>query len=386
MKTLLLVALVAAGACGKKANDDGRPKLPQTPSLSAPVVSLSQSFIDAVQDNQPGSVAALVEQGASPDTLLPDGSTPLTYSVMRGHITMTEALLNAGARPDKRDMNGETPLFLALKNRNDELARVLVTHGANINARDSQQRTPLMLAIIFSNSSLANWLMEHGADVSLRDSRGRDALALARENNLTGLVGALRTQVVVTNEEGSGGDSQLWQNALDSADPAVITQALQTTPALARSVVNPGAMTQAISLEESETSLQILRILLDAGVSPNGTPQDARAPLTQVAENGREAHTSLLLERGAQVHQPDDTGKSALVYAIQNRHLKVVRALIAKDAPRRYNVRVNGDEIRFEACALAREAKELAEDREERELSKEILKVLRCGWRGLFSI
>ncbi len=92
MKTLLLVALVALSACGKKANDDGTPKVPRVPGTAGEAFSQTQAFVDAVQDDRPSIVESLLAQGANPDTLLPDGSTPLTYSILRNNNSTVDAL------------------------------------------------------------------------------------------------------------------------------------------------------------------------------------------------------------------------------------------------------------------------------------------------------
>ena len=63
--------------------------------------------------------------GRDPDERMPDGSTPLIYSVRHGNLDMVKILLRYGAKLDAIDKSGQTALDWAIKNKNEEILSTL---------------------------------------------------------------------------------------------------------------------------------------------------------------------------------------------------------------------------------------------------------------------
>lgn len=59
------------------------------------------------------AVRVLIAAGANPDTLAPDGATPLHQAVQAGKLELIRALAEGGATLDARNRDGLTPLYLA---------------------------------------------------------------------------------------------------------------------------------------------------------------------------------------------------------------------------------------------------------------------------------
>jgi ankyrin repeat protein len=114
-------------------------------------------------------VAALLERGANPDTINSYGSRPLSEAVKVGDARLVEMLLEAGADVEARNEDEQTALMLATRTGSIEVAEQLVRHGADVNAKEAWRgQTPLMWAADAGFSGVTKFLIDHGADVTSR--------------------------------------------------------------------------------------------------------------------------------------------------------------------------------------------------------------------------
>ena len=73
----------------------------------------------------------LARYGRDPNERMPDGSTPLIYSVRHGYVDMVKLLLRHGAKLDAIDNSGQTAMDWARKNKNDEMLSILTHYESN---------------------------------------------------------------------------------------------------------------------------------------------------------------------------------------------------------------------------------------------------------------
>lgn len=380
MKTLLLVCLVALVGCGKKAKDDGSPSANSTAARSAGTVG--EQFVDAVEANNPRHAETLLRQGANPNVLLSDGSTPLTYSIVRNNASLVDVLLRNGSDPDKIDKNGETPIILALKNRNDPLVRMLVVHGANINTRDARLRTPLMLSVIIEEAELAEWLIERGADINLRDNRDRDALSIAREMGQSHLATTIQVRILTVR---GGSDEEILTGLFERSEVMALREFLLRRPDVLKIKLVPGFIARAVDMPNEKSSVEALELLLGYGLSAEGDRPEIITPAIMAAKAGKLAQLRTLLKNGADIEAMDESDKTALIVAINHRQLAVVDYLIEMKAQKNYEVPGADGRVKHQACVYGRQARENAPSTALKKVSEEILKKLGCGLRGLFS-
>lgn len=90
----------------------------------------SRRFVAAVARGDAAQVAALVRQGADPDTADRSGWTGLHQAAETGDLGLARVLLEAGAHPDLRSRARGTPLDVAERGGRLELARLLRLFGA----------------------------------------------------------------------------------------------------------------------------------------------------------------------------------------------------------------------------------------------------------------
>ena len=111
--------------------------------------------------------------GASPNSRLPNGDTPLTLA---RHPLIVLSLLSAGADPNVRGSTGATPLLAAVERGEKAIAKILLEHGADVNRGTDSGVTPLMIASRDGRLDLVQLLLSHGADATLHDQRGFTAV------------------------------------------------------------------------------------------------------------------------------------------------------------------------------------------------------------------
>jgi ankyrin repeat protein len=272
------------------------------------------------------------------------GLTPLLYAARAGCLRCVVAIVGAGANVDKPNPDGMTPMIMALDNGYPTVATYLLDRGANPNTWDWWGRTPLYVAITMRGGpdnrqgprppeSLAfiTALLEAGVNPNPqlafkepsrggRDNRFRDDLLT------TGATPLLRAAQTFDDDVVR---ALLAHGALvDLPNASGVTPFMAAAGVGARtgaSVLGPGAPDNVVTL-----SLATMEILRSAGADVNAritdvtsltgriartntmTNKQGQTALFQVAELGRTAVVTYLLEHGAKVDLRDDAGKTAL--------------------------------------------------------------------------
>ncbi|RNF38782.1 ankyrin repeat domain-containing protein [Planococcus salinus] len=123
-------------------------------------------------------VQEMVEQGADPDTLNPDGYPVLFTAIRNNKTDIAEHLLDWGADPgyvgydtSERSMsNSATPLMLAAERGNVPLIEDLVYRGVDVDQQNEVGETALMFAVYHDRLNAAQTLVAFGADTQVRDN------------------------------------------------------------------------------------------------------------------------------------------------------------------------------------------------------------------------
>ncbi len=115
------------------------------------------------------------------------GMTPLDYAVEQNDIGSVLALIHAGADVNARSNTGRTALSWAALHGYIEIARALAQAGADLNVKDAQGGTPFTLAFEAGHFEVVQALIKAGADadpsqvrkdVNAQDGSGNGAILL----------------------------------------------------------------------------------------------------------------------------------------------------------------------------------------------------------------
>lgn len=346
--TLMVIALVAAGADIEARNDRGETPLHvATKNRHQPVVDkllalgadpVAVDDLDRVPrppvcDWTDGdffarapldAVLVCIEAGADVHARGEWDETPLHLLVDHGSsgddpAGIIAAFVEAGADLNARDHWGDTPLHGAV-GRSTDLAAALLDAGADVNARDNRGGTPLhRIAGVRSGesaTSAVSLLVEAGADVHATDRGGRTALHRALQRDEPVHVSKL---IELGSDIAARDDSGHVANPTDCARMNSATFFHLASTEMVVGCIEGGADVNARSegwggpLWPGSTPLHfvsagagdpvVVSLLLEAGADVNARDRSGYSPLHRAAErNDNPDMITMLLDAGAEVN------------------------------------------------------------------------------------
>jgi ankyrin repeat protein len=129
----------------------------------------------------------LLNMGANPNEVGPDGTTPLHQAALHSDPAMVALLLSKGASVDVRSKDGALPIHDAALGKSAEVVRFLAAKGASIASvtQDEMAQTPLHMAASFGRLEVIKALLDLGASIDVKDAKGRTPLDVAIANSQT---------------------------------------------------------------------------------------------------------------------------------------------------------------------------------------------------------
>lgn len=278
------------------------------------------ALITAVEQRKHRILEQLLEGGARADA--PMEAAMLQIAVRNRDTESIAILLRFGADANGFDREGITPLFAATRAQCFESAKVLVKHGANCNlSAGPDSESPLSLAATHNLIDLVQLYLANGGDANHILEGGQTAL-VACMNKVASpkLVECVLTAGADANAKNGEGTTALFQaiqaNRIDlmvvlldhGANPNLPgpkhplwpstykPKALQLL--LSRGADHkktPGVMELAASLKKLES----VKILVEAGVSPNVRKDGVYTPLCSAIRDNSPEIFHYLLEHGA---------------------------------------------------------------------------------------
>ena len=106
----------------------------------------------------------LLENEAQANYTDNDGTTPLSWAARNGHGAVVKTLLENGAKVNATGNDGETPLSWATKNGHESIVEVLTGKSAPVNTTNTEDRAPISWAVYYGHESIVRLLLEHGAN------------------------------------------------------------------------------------------------------------------------------------------------------------------------------------------------------------------------------
>ena len=155
----------------------------------SPRVHSQASLAERIQAGDRKAALEMIRAGANVNEAQADGATPLHWAVYRVDVELVEQLLKRGAKSDVANRYGASPLAEAVKVANTKLVEMLLNAGANVEAANEDGQTPLMLAARTGVVEVAEALVRHRAGVNAKEQwRGQTALMWAAAQNHADMV------------------------------------------------------------------------------------------------------------------------------------------------------------------------------------------------------
>ncbi len=185
-------------------------------------------------------VVKLLREANANDSVL--NWTPLMNAIVFGSLSDCEALIQGGADLNARDSWERTPWLLSLQVGNVEKAKLLLDAGSDRNARGRCGKVPFEYAIENNHLDVLRWLLANGFDP-----------AMVNDFNEAPLLGAVRADSLESVAILLHGGASIFQKVRD--DEMAIHHA---------------------------TSVEMVRLLVEAGADLNEINDEARAKLTNI--------------------------------------------------------------------------------------------------------
>lgn len=280
-----------------------------------------------------------------------NGRTMLMYA-LGSSVEIVNLLITAGADVNRRDSSGRSvwdfaPTWGPLS---VEKWRALIQAGLDVNSRGTKDETPLISvcsgyvspatndSYIQSRCAIVQLLLDAGAGVNVVDQYNDSPLRAAAAAGNGEVVKILRNAGSNPNQLGSGTRSALFEAAIHGHGKiaqSLLQGGAQVEAAtlgsrfshLSGYLIDVEGVTPLIAAAENG-SLEVVRLLVDAGADVNRPDSSGFTPLMGAARAGHAKMVEFLLERGARLDAVDASGRNALTHAVEFKHRQEIAPVL----------------------------------------------------------
>ena len=301
------------------------------------LVTYRAAALDIIPLNQ-----VLLEQGLI--TLKPNADyccTSLHIAAREGAINLARLLIKNGTDINSRDIDSRTPLHIAAQYAESGMVRLLLAHCANVEAVDGLGRTPLHVACDGKAAQeCVTILLDAGANVDARDEDGFTVLETAIRDDQSELALLLLARGANVENRDHDGRTPLFIAVEYKRDWAIKSLLENAADLATRNAHGNTALYDAVD----SSNESVVRTLLDHGAMTKTAVDQGKghgdALLHCAVRGANVAILEMLLEAGADIHERDYAGETALhqvmlpfLYSGIHEHIHIVCLLLTHSAP-----------------------------------------------------
>ncbi|KAL2870544.1 ankyrin repeat domain-containing protein [Aspergillus lucknowensis] len=286
------------------------------------------------------TITTLMNHGADPNLTDFRGQTVLHAAAFNGDVYALGRLLQYSAvDPNCRDIRNQTPLLDAGRKLNPQLSRMLLQRpDTDANCRGNDGRNPLHIAIHSSEPATVERLLDRpGIDLDARDQEGRTPLSLAVQLGDTVTTKSLLARCANADlADGEGRTPLSW--VAEMGDMQVLVR-LTLVHAVQLDTRDNNGWTPLFWAAKAGYWL-VVKFLLYLGADAHQRDNEGNTALIcvamhcRIAKAGHDRVTRLLLDNGVDPNVQDKNGRTAFSHASELRNYDVVVALLGAGKPR----------------------------------------------------
>ena len=243
-------------------------------------------------------------------------------AVDSGCRDIVEACLKHGCDVNVKDVTttSDTALHKCARHGHVSVCRLLLEAGCNVNAKNSSGETALSLACERGRHNMVQWLIDRGADVNARSNDGVTPLLCAVSHSHESVTTPVPTHVL-----GAHGNSSLSRQSHSCVVEQLLSQG--QCDINARCTAEKTALHAAAEADSAD----IIRLLLASGASGAAVDSMGRTPLALAAQLGHVSAVHALICCRSSINCTNNTGMTALHWAVAGRHIECVREILQAD-------------------------------------------------------
>ncbi|CAG8976382.1 hypothetical protein HYALB_00006155 [Hymenoscyphus albidus] len=305
-------------------------------NFSSHADTMTSPLLCAVSAGDLECVKILVDKGASLDTKTQDGQTIIYIAAWRNHLEVVEYLFSKKEvqnQIDTQDALGQTPLLRAISYGDLSMVECLLDHGADTGCMNEDGENAISMSASKGFEDIFAALVKKGANPQLRDKESKCPLMLAAKyGNLTMIKTLIEKYGFDPQSKSADGSTPLYEAVAVGAPEEVIELLLKYKASPdAESEDGFTPLTVAALLGNQRTT-ELLMSASKYGLSYRNKYN--RSSLSIGAELGMLPGIELLLKMGCDINERDETGRSALSWAVQSNPescLEVVKFMLAQE-------------------------------------------------------
>ncbi|EGY19779.1 ankyrin-1 [Verticillium dahliae VdLs.17] len=303
----------------------------------------------------------LISHGADVSARSKTGRTTLYLAAAGGEMAVVKTLIEMGVDVNARDQFGHTALVASADIGHLETVTYLLAHGACCHAVSKRGGTALSAAVRSNNASVVRAILQHGSPSSSSERHGcRHGEKSASDQDVDGLHGTSDMLVLepaqmintMNTHHGRGnapvhlaahhnslelfellldhGADRMQADGITALHTIVQLNYLDLAKSLLRRGVHVdgGRVHKAIHYAVMEGRTEMVKLLLDSGVSIESTDALGNTALSWAAKNGNLDLIRLLLDHGVDHAAANVNGTTALHTVSQNGHTNCIGLLL----------------------------------------------------------
>ncbi|XP_020368181.1 protein phosphatase 1 regulatory subunit 12C [Rhincodon typus] len=255
-------------------------------------------------DLEPGEPRWLAGAGAvsgsSPRRVRFEAAAEFLAACASGDAKDAEEMLRGGADVNCANTDGISALHQACIDENLEMVEFLLAHNANVDQPDNEGWTPLHVAASCGYSEIVECLINHGANIAAVNSDGQLPLDLAEEDYMETLLQDYINKQGIDVESARREEEELMlQHARQWLNSGKIEE-----------VSHPKSGANALHVAAAKGYIEVMRLLLQAGLSVHAQDKDGWTPLHAAAHWGMEESCRLLVEHFCDMEALNNSGQT----------------------------------------------------------------------------
>lgn len=289
---------------------------------------------NAVNGNSEALLNKFLKNGGNPNVTDDCGISIIFYAIQPVGLEMLKILVKAGADVNVQDnRHGDAPLLVLIRlldtfndRYSDEIydaVKFLIENGANVNLQTKYGNSALIEAVKIHQSRLVQLLLTSGAEVNYQDNANMTAYSYAAQLGDKDLKQILiqagaNINIGVQDYQKDYGESAFFQAAADGRTD--IVEAMITSGTDVNSANKAGKMTALMRATEDST----VDSLLAAGANVNLKDNSGHTALHWAILFRLSSIVQKLITAGADINTRNNKGESALDLVVDDRTREIL--------------------------------------------------------------